>query len=203
MRSSTLGACAIAGLSAALLLASACDTKIATPVPPPPNRAAIAAASASASTLSPELKGPEYTENDFVESDRNRDPFRSFLVQNQPVNKTALNQRKIELAQYSVDELKLVAIVTGGDQARAMFVDPTGKGTVVYKGSFVCRPEVVHIGGTNGPEYQLNWRVDRIREADVVLIREDPAQPAIPPATRVIPLHPEAEKQAAEGNAPG
>jgi type IV pilus assembly protein PilP len=188
MRSSTLAAFAIAGLSAALLFASASDTKIATPVPPPPNRAAIAAASASASTLSPELKGPEYTENDFVESDRNRDPFRSFLVQNQ---------------QYSVDELKLVAIVTGGDQARAMFVDPTGKGTVVYKGSFVCRPEVVHIGGTNGPEYQLNWRVDRIREADVVLIREDPAQPAIPPATRVIPLHPEAEKQAAEGTAPG
>jgi type IV pilus assembly protein PilP len=83
-----------------------------------------------------------------------------------------------------------------------MFVDPSGKGTVVYKGSFVCRPEVVHIGGSNGPEYQLNWRVDRIRQGDVVLIREDPAQPAIPPATRVIPLHPEVEKQA-EGLVPG
>ncbi len=205
MRSSTLGASAIAGLSAALLFASACDTKIATPVPPPPNRAAIAAASATASTLSrPSSKRPEYTENDsrrgaIATATRSR----TFLVQNQPVNKTALQPTKIELAQYSVDELKLVAIVTGGDQARAMFVDPTGKGTVVYRGSFVCRPEVVHIGGTNGPEYQLNWRVDRIREADVVLIREDPAQPAIPPATRVIPLHPEAEKQAAEGNAPG
>jgi type IV pilus assembly protein PilP len=179
-------------------LCSGCDTPVAT-APPPPNRAPAAA---TATALAPELKGPEYTENDFVESDRNRDPFRSFLVQNQPVNKQALNQRKIELAQYSLDELKLVAIVTGGDQARAMFVDPTGKGTVVYKGSFVCRPEVVHIGGSNGPEYQLNWRVDRIREGDVVLIREDPAQPAIPPATRVIPLHPEAEKQA-EGLVPG
>ena len=192
-----------ASLSIALLFAAACDSTPTVSAPPPPNRAALAAASASTSTLSPELKGPEYTENDFVESDRNRDPFRSFLVQNQPVNKTALNQRKIELAQYSIDELKLVAIVTGGDQARAMFVDPNGKGTVVYRGSFVCRPEVVHIGGTNGPEYQLNWRVDRIRAADVVLIREDPAQPAIPPATRVIPLHPEAEKQGAEGLAPG
>jgi type IV pilus assembly protein PilP len=192
-----------ASLSIALLLAAACDSTPTVSAPPPPNRAAIAASSASTSTLSPELKGTEYTENDFVESDRNRDPFRSFLVQNQPVNKTALNQRKIELAQYSIDELKLVAIVTGGDQARAMFVDPNGKGTVVYRGSFVCRPEVVHIGGTNGPEYQLNWRVDRIRAADVVLIREDPAQPAIPPATRVIPLHPEAEKQGAEGLAPG
>ena len=179
-------------------LAIACgNTPVTTSssTPPPPTRVAPMA-SASASGLPPELKGPEYTENDFVESDRNRDPFRSFLVQAQPANKEALNQRKVELAQYSLDELKLIAIVQGSDQPRAMFLDPTGKGTVVYKGSFVCRPEVVHIGGSSGPEYQLNWRVDRIRDGDVVLIREDPAQPAIPPATRVIPLHPEADKEA-------
>jgi type IV pilus assembly protein PilP len=181
-----------------VLFVAACgDTPVAPPAPPPPVRTPpAAAASASSSPLPPELKGPEYTENDFVESDRNRDPFRSFLVQNATVNKEFAAQRKVELAQYSIDELKLVAIVMGGDKARAMFVDPGGKGTVVYKGTFICRPEVVHIGGSNGPEYQLNWRVDRIRDGDVVLIREDPAQPAIPPATRVIPLHPEAEKEA-------
>jgi type IV pilus assembly protein PilP len=180
----------------ALPLAVACGTPVSTSqssTPPPPVRVAPAA-SAMASGLPPELKGPEYTENDFVESDRNRDPFRSFLVQQQPANKESLNQRKVELAQYSLDELKLIAIVQGSDQARAMFLDPSGKGTVVYKGTFICRPEVVHIGGSNGPEYQLNWRIDRIRDGDVVLIREDPAQPAIPPATRVVPLHPEADK---------
>jgi type IV pilus assembly protein PilP len=168
---------------------------------PPPTRVAVSA-SASAAGLPPELKGPEFAEIDFVESDHNRDPFRSFLVQNQAVSKQVLNQRKVELAQYSLDELKLVAIVTGAEQSSAMFVDPNGKGTVVYKGTFVCRAEVVHIGGSNGPEYQLNWRVDRIRPGDVVLIREDPAQPAIPPATRIVPLHPEADKEA-EGLAPG
>ncbi len=161
--------------------------------PPPPDRTA-AAASASASAAAPESKVADYTENDFVESDHNRDPFRSFVVQ-QAV-KQVLNQRKTELSDYSIDELKLVAIVLGADQPRAMFVDPVGKGTVVYRGTFICRPEVVHIGGSNGPEYQLNWRVDRIRAGDVVLIREDPAQPAIPPATRIVPLHPEADKQA-------
>jgi type IV pilus assembly protein PilP len=190
-------------LAAACLLplAVACgEAKVNQSTAPPVRTAPVA--SASATGLPPELKGPEYTENDFVESDRNRDPFRSFLVQNQPVNRQALNQRKVELAQYSIDELKLVAIVQGGDKPRAMFVDPTGKGTVVYKGTFVCRPEVVHIGGSNGPEYQLNWRIDRIRDTDVVLIREDPAQPTIPPATRVIPLHPEADKEA-QGGIPG
>ena len=184
------------GVGAGLALAACGDTPISQPPPPPPPvRTPPAAASASASALRPELKGPEYSENDFVESDRNRDPFRSFLTQNQAVNKEFSAQRKVELAQYAIDELKLVAIVMGGDKPRAMFVDPSSKGTVVYKGTFICRPEVVHIGGSNGPEYQLNWRVDRIRDGDVVLIREDPAQPAIPPATRVIPLHPEAEKE--------
>jgi len=187
---------AVLALFAALPLWLACgNTPVSSAPPPPPSARAAPVASASASGLSAELKGPDYTENDFVESDRNRDPFRSFIVQNQTVNKQSLNQRKVELAQYSIDELKLVAIVQGSDQSRAMFIDPSGKGTVVYKGTFICRPEVVHIGGSNGPEYQLNWRVDRIRDGDVVLIREDPAQPAIPPATRVIPLHPEADKE--------
>ena len=190
----TLATCSIP-----LLLA--CSTTPTT-APPPPSSRVAPAASAKASGLPPELRGPEYTENDFVESDHNRDPFRSFLVQGQTVNKQALNQRKVELAEYSIDELKLVAIVNGGDRSSAMFVDPTGRGTVVYRGTFICRPEVVHLGGSNGPEYQLNWRVDRIRQGDVVLIREDPAQPAIPAATRVVPLHPEAEKEA-QGNKPG
>lgn len=186
----------------AMLLAVACGQSSSAPPPPPPANRAPVAAIASGAPLPPELKGVEYTENDFVESDRNRDPFRSFLVQTQPTTQPVLNQRNVELAQYSIDELKLIAIVMGSDRPRAMFVDPSGKGTVVYKGTFICRPEVVHLGGSNGPEYQLNWRVDRIREGDVVLIREDPAQPAIPPATRVIPLHPEADKRA-EGLLPG
>jgi type IV pilus assembly protein PilP len=193
----TFGRIASLALCGALPLAVACGSPTVTSsTTPPPVRTAPAASSAGG--LPPELKGPEYTENDFVESDRNRDPFRSFLVQQQPANKESLNQRKVELAQYSLDELKLIAIVQGSDQPRAMFLDPTGKGTVVYKGTFMCRPEVVHLGGSNGTEYQLNWRVDRIREGDVVLIREDLTQPAIPPATRVIPLHPEADKEAAQ-----
>jgi type IV pilus assembly protein PilP len=201
MRARAAAAGTTAGIAFALIVCSGCGTPVSTSSSQPAAKA-TPAASASASAAPPEVKGVEYTENDFVESDRNRDPFRSYLVQSQPVDKQMKNQRKIALAEYSIDELKLVAIVTGGEQARAMFVDPSGKGTVVYKGSFVCRSEVVHIGGSNGPEYQLNWRVDRIRQGDVVLIREDPAQPAIPPATRVIPLHPEAEKQA-EGLLPG
>jgi type IV pilus assembly protein PilP len=171
-----------------------CGDKVASNSAPPPNRAApVVQADAGLPAV---LKAPDYSENDFVESDRNRDPFRTFLALSGPQGPRPLvNQREVKLAEYSVDELKLMAIVLGGDRSRAMLVDPTGKGTVVYRGNFICRPEVVHLGGSNGPEYQLNWRVDRIREGDLVLIREDPAQPSIPPATRVIPLHPENEEK--------
>jgi type IV pilus assembly protein PilP len=185
---------AACALTVAPSLALGCGTPTTT-APPPVNHTAASAA-ASASVAPPTTKGPDYTENDFVESDRNRDPFRTYVLTNQSSAKPILNQRKVELSQYAIDELKLVAIVTGSDQPRAMFVDPTSRGTVVYPGTFLCRPEIVHVGGPDGPEYQLNWRVERIREGEVVLIREDPAQPGIPPATRVIPLHPEVDKQA-------
>ncbi len=135
----------------------------------------------------PPLPHADFVENDFVESDRNRDPFRSYVAAfAAPARqRAAKNQRAVVLGQFSIDELKLVAIVGAGDFPRAMVLDPGGKGWVLKRGDFVGRPEVVHIGGANGVDYQINWRVDRIRDGDVVFLREDPAQPAIPPATRV------------------
>jgi len=138
----------------------------------------------------------DFAENDFVESDRNRDPFRTYASVFQPSeNRRATTiQREVILPQFSLDELKLVAIVTGGDYPRAMVVDPQGKGWVIKRGDWVGRAEIVHIGGANGADYQINWRVDKVRDGDIVFTREDPAQPGIPPASRVIALRPEAEE---------
>jgi type IV pilus assembly protein PilP len=103
-------------------------------------------------------------------------------------------QYEVKLADYAIDELKLVAIVLAGDGGRAMFLDPKGKGHVLMRGAYVGKPDLVRVGGAQGPEFQIHWRVDRIRDGDVVLIRVDPANQSIPPATRVISLHPEADK---------
>lgn len=137
----------------------------------------------------------EYSESDFVDSDGNRDPFRSYasLFDESKKEKKTVNQRNVLLSQYGIDELKLSAIVTGGDYPRAMVIDPAGKGWVLKRGDFLGRSDTVHVGGANGADYQLNWRVDRVRPGDLVLIREDPAQPNVPPSTRVIALHPEGE----------
>ncbi|MEZ4221751.1 MAG: pilus assembly protein PilP [Polyangiaceae bacterium] len=134
----------------------------------------------------------DFQEAEFAESERSRDPFRSFANTFMDEAKgKAKSQREVILDQYAVDELKLVGIVTGIHPAKAMLVDPTGKGHVIQRGQFIGRPEVVAGGSGTGAAYEINWRVDRIRDGDVVLIREDPQNPDVPSATRVIPLRPE------------
>jgi len=153
---------------------------------------ATAAATPSASVALPKL---DFREDDFAETEHSRDPFRSFAKLFSEQSKTRVrSQRLVLLDHYAVDDLKLIGLVTNTDTPRAMLVDPTGKGWVVTKGQFICRPEVVHASGPGGVDYELNWKIDRIREGDLVLVREDPAHSDVPAATRVISLRsPEAD----------
>jgi len=156
-----------------------------------PVASASASASAAASALPPKV---EVQETEFSESERSRDPFRSFAKTfTQDTKARVHSQREVILSQYALDELKLIGIVTRAEPAKAMLVDPTGKGFVIQRGQFVGRADVVQAAGASGAVYEINWRVDRIRPSDVVLIREDPANPDVPSATRVIPLRPDDE----------
>lgn len=128
---------------------------------------------------------------DFNESARSRDPFLSFASAfANEAKKRVRSQREVVLDQYSLDELKLAGLVTRIRPSRAMLIDPTSKGHFVVEGQFIGRSEVVR-GGESGADYEINWRIDRIRENDIVLVREDPANPDVPSATRVIPLRPD------------
>lgn len=191
---------AFAGWALVTLVSACSPDKVANTLNSGPESTSSAPPPSKPAPLAPPpIAKIEFTENDFVESDRNRDPFRSYASLFSPQeNKTvAQNQRTVVLSDYSIDELKLVAIVTGGDYPRAMVVDPNKKGWILKRGDFVGRPDVVHTGGaTNGVDYQLNWRVDKVRDGEVVFLREDPAQPGIPPASRVMPLRTDAESKA-------
>lgn len=136
------------------------------------------------------LPKPDFQEAEFLESERSRDPFRAFtnlLVEEE--RKDVKSQREVVLNEYGIDELKLAGIVTRVEP-RAMVIDPTGKGHVIRRGQFIGRPEMVQNAG-RGAAYEINWRVDRIRDGDIVLVREDPKNPDVPTATKVIPLRPE------------
>ena len=168
-------------------------TSTGTPPPPPRRAGAFASASASSSASAAPIA---YGEADFTPSDRNRDPFRNYveLFVSDASDKSIKNQQKVVADRFALDELKLVAIVTGGTNARAMFVDPDGKGWIVLLGQLVGRSELVRAGGAGGAEYDLNWRVDRIREGDVVFVRENPGRANVPTATRVVALRPEGDQ---------
>ncbi|HSN81544.1 MAG TPA: pilus assembly protein PilP [Polyangiales bacterium] len=130
-----------------------------------------------------------YTDEDFVELDiQNRDPFRSYAKAFK-AQAAAPAQRRVLMPSTSLDEMRLIAIVTGITTPRAMLTDTTQVGHVVRRGDYVGRPEVVQTGGSEGMPVTLNWRVDRIRPGSVVLTREDPTSPDKPPLTRVMPLH--------------
>jgi type IV pilus assembly protein PilP len=136
----------------------------------------------------PPLPLREFQERDFDETDQSRDPFRSFAgVFAAQAKSKILIQRKVLVEQYALEELRLAGIVNRG-VSRALLTDPKGLGWVAKVGDFVGKAELVHSGGPTGADVAVNWRVDRIREADVVFVREDPSHPEIPPTTRVVSL---------------
>ena len=106
-------------------------------------------------------------------------------------------QFDVIMQDTAVDDLGLIAIISGVANPSAMLTDAAGVGHTVHRGDHVARPEVVTAGGEEGLSVTLVWRVDRIRgatatsPAEVVLTRDDPSTPDRAPLTRVLVLHPE------------
>jgi type IV pilus assembly protein PilP len=118
-----------------------------------------------------------------VEGPGSRDPFRAFPEAPKPPPPDA---RPRKARRIPVDQLKLVALVTNTATPRALLVDPAGKGYIVTQGELVGRPEPAGASGDDGEHY-ASFRVDRIREGEMVLVREDAAG-RLPAATRVLSL---------------
>jgi Tfp pilus assembly protein PilP len=98
----------------------------------------------SKEALLAEVRKRPLTNEDFKESQTNRDPFRSFLTTfaTQVIN--VKPQHRILLEKFSLEELKLIAIIGGNEtQPRAMFVDPTGMGVTVVRGDHVSKVDAL------------------------------------------------------------
>lgn len=140
-----------------LLLAACSDAEKGTAPPPPPIAARPPAAppgspvaalqpgvEQSKEALLQEVRKRQLTNEDFKETQTNRDPFRSFLTTfaTQVVN--VKPQHRILLEKFALEELKLIAIVGGnGTQPKAMFVDPTGTGIAVVRGDHVSKADAL------------------------------------------------------------
>ena len=80
-------------------------------------------------------------EEDFAENDdSNRDPFRSYLetwIERGPRVTTSVVSAIF--AKYSLEELTLIAVISGDANPRAMFRDPTGLGQAVKRGDYLSK----------------------------------------------------------------
>lgn len=191
----------ILGAALTLSLLGCEDEPVAPPPPTDPQQAATvgaqpapgAPAAPGAPTTGdqsglPPLPDREISERDFLESPTNRDPFRAFEDTTQAKETRRVEtQRRVVVANYALEELKMSGIVSGG-AGRVLVTDPTGLGHVLKVGDFVGKAEVVHSGGPGGASVSINWRLDRIRDNDVVFVREDPSRPDVPATTRVLSL---------------
>jgi len=180
-------------LPAALLvcLALGCDSSdaVISNNGPPPQATTPGAVQATPSLpAQAEMITRAYRDSDFVEGEQNRDPFRNYANELR-VKVPVVAQRLVLMPDTAIDQMKLIAIISGIEQPRAMIVDQRGVGYVTTRGDFVGKADVVQGGGSESLPVALNWRIDRIRVNEVVLAREDPSAPNRPPLTKVIPLH--------------
>jgi type IV pilus assembly protein PilP len=166
-------------LAILVLALAACSSA---PAPSPIGSAppAVATAPALAAEEADRLAPPRapIDEGALVEGDKSRDPFRAYAVAPTPPPE---DTRPRKSRRFGVDQLSLVGVVTRTAEPRAMLVDPRGKGWIVAPGDLVGRPEVV--GART-----VSWRVDRIREREVVLVRDDAYELAAADTTRVLAM---------------
>jgi type IV pilus assembly protein PilP len=136
-------------------------------------------------------EGLTFRDDDFVESDHNRDPFRSFAASfgKHGPEATPESQRRVVMPDTPVEEMKLIAIISGLSRPKAMLIDKHSVGYVVERGDYIGRPKTVMTAGS--VPMSLNWRVDRIRENEVVLTRQDTGTPGTPPLSRIIAMRDE------------
>ena len=104
-------------------------------------------------------------------------------------------QRQVRMDSTAIEEMRLIAIVSGVPNPSAMILDMAGTGHTVHRGDYVGRPDFVSTGGAESVPITLNWRIDRISPSEVVLTRDDPSAPNRMALTRVMPLHNEQDEQ--------
>jgi type IV pilus assembly protein PilP len=192
----------------AVVAAAGCEDRVIQGAAPAPGSVGVVDAGIGGdggAAAAQELRRLELTDSDFIEGDANRDPFRSFAkVFAVEATQSRRAQVPVKLDRYSLEDLRLAGIVSGGTEpAQAMLIDPTGVGVSVRRGDWVGRAEP-----TGTEERVLYWRVSQIRptscggsppvcqDGSVVFARQDPSgRLAVEAAPRVLSLHPAGEQE--------
>jgi type IV pilus assembly protein PilP len=157
----------LAPLLALVALAAACgDAKPPPPPAAPPRPAATAAASVDAA-LAPAAPEWSYT------SAGKRDPFRSFLAELSESRDVVTKRCPTPLGRFEIDQLRVVAVVTGLDDPVAMVEAPNGVGYSLRRGTCIGRNGGVVSAVRSGEVVVQEWavRADGTRDKTQTLLR--------------------------------
>ena len=160
-------------------LISACEKK--QPQPPvsipvtPPKSVVLQLPVAVQAAVSSSLRVP-VSSNQFDFSNK-KDPFKPFVaVKSEPLNTAeALKRAKrnsLPIHSFDVGQFKLIGIITGGRENRAMVTDPGGKGYVLRVGMLIGKNDGKVVAITsNGVDILEQFRDDngRIRKENIKL----------------------------------
>lgn len=128
------------------------------------------------------LRRKALRDQDFIDSDEtNRDPFKPFfrLFVDKGIQRT--RQVPALFEKFALEELALIAIVSGDAQPRAMFRDPGGLGQTVKRGDYISK---------------VGARITKILSDRVILEMNEPTASGEPRATeKAVLVHPEEEAQ--------
>ncbi len=141
-------------------------------VPPPAPVAAAPAPESAQAAPAPEAKKPADPEWSYSSVGK-RDPFRSFLTELDKLPPGLATRCATPLGKFEVEQLKLVAVVTGLEDPVAMVEAPTGVGYAVRRGACIGKNGGVVAAVRSGEVVVSEWaiRADGTRDRTQTVIR--------------------------------
>jgi type IV pilus assembly protein PilP len=163
----------VAVLAAVAGLALACGEKKA-PAKARPSKAPAAQATAVAQVAAPAEPAAAPADPDWSYSSvGKRDPFRSFLAEIDRSGGTLVTRCATPLGRFELEQLRLVAVITGLEDPVAMVEAPTGVGYSVRRGACVGKNGGVIAAVRSGELVVSEWvvRADGTRDRTQTVLR--------------------------------
>lgn len=156
-------------LFAVAILAAACGEKKSAAPKPAPSAAAKPAAAAAAAPAAASSPDAEVA----YSSVGKRDPFKSFLGDLRASAGAVVTRCNTPLGRFELDQLRLVAVITGLADPLAMVEAPTGVGYSVHKGACIGKNGGVVAAIRTGEVVVTEWamRADGTREKTETALR--------------------------------
>lgn len=160
--------------AAALALAAGCGDSTPRPPPRPPGAKAPSAAASTAAAATSDAAGSKPAEAEWAyTSVGKRDPFRSFLADAASQAGALATRCATPLGRYELEQLRLVAVITGLEDPVAMVEAPNGVGYSLRRGACVGKNGGVVAAVRTGEVIVSEWvtRADGTRDAAQTAIR--------------------------------